>query len=186
MYTKETNPIYTQEDLDRLIAQRRELDDKIDEVEAYIRQESVGKLEDEYIKLLVGKILVSTNDWGHGSFHSGFISDVAVPEDFRGTKELKMYIQKFVIDPDHEVAGATEEWVPRQINDIPELNKESHGEMLCDVESLLKPTGKSMTYLNDFLHKYFQEIMSSVHDRVGAYITEVRKEVKRISACKKN
>lgn len=46
MYTKETSPIYTQEDLDRLIAQRRELDDKIDEVEAYIRKESVGKLED--------------------------------------------------------------------------------------------------------------------------------------------
>ena len=68
MYTKETSPIYTQEDLDRLIEQRRELDDKIDEVEAYIRQESVGKLEDEYRKLLVGKILVSTNDWGHGSF----------------------------------------------------------------------------------------------------------------------
>ena len=186
MPTKETNPIYTQEDMDRLIAQRNELDEKIDEVEAYIRQESVGKLEDEYIKLLVGKILVSTNDWGHGSFHCGFISDVAVSEDFRGTKELKMYIQKFVIDPDHEVAGATEEWVPSQINDIPELNKESHGEMLCDVESLLKPTGKIRTYLNDCLDKYFKEIMSSVHDRVGAYITEVRKEVKRISACKKN
>ena len=71
-----------------------ELDEKIDEVEAYIRQESVGKLEDEYRKLLVGKILVSTNDWGHGSFTCRFISDVAVAEDFRGTKELKMYAKK--------------------------------------------------------------------------------------------
>lgn len=70
MYTKETSPIYTQEDLDRLIEQRRELDDKIDEVEAYIRQESVGKLEDEYRKLLVGKILVSTNDWGMVRSHA--------------------------------------------------------------------------------------------------------------------
>lgn len=186
MYTKETSPIYTQEDLDRLIEQRRELDDKIDEVEAYIRQESVGKLEDEYRKLLVGKILVSTNDWGHGSFTCRFISDVAVAEDFRGTKELKMYAKKFVIDPDHEVAGQTEEWVPRQINDIPELNKESHGDILCDVETLLKQNGKIRTYLNECLDKYFKEIMSSVHDRVGVYITDVRKEVKRISARNKN
>lgn len=183
MHTKETNPIYTQEDLDRLIAQRNELDEKIDEVEEYIRKESVGKLEDEYRKLLVGKILVSTNDLGHGSFHCSFISDVAI---VGGSKVFKMYIQKFVIDPDHEVAGSTEEWVPRLINDIPELNKESHGEILCDVESLLKPTGKIRTYLNDCLDKYFKEIMSSVHDRVGAYITDVRKEVKRISALNKN
>ena len=163
-----------------------ELDEKIDEVEAYIRQESVGKLEDEYRKLLVGKILVSTNDWGHGSFTCRFISDVAVAEDFRGTKELKMYAKKFFIDPDHECAGQTEEWVPRQINDIPELNKESHGEILCDVETLLKQNGKIRTYLNECLDKYFKEIMSSVHDRVGAYLTDVRKEVKRISSRNKN
>ena len=186
MPTKETNPIYTQEDLDRLIAQRNELDEKIDEVEEYIRKESVGKLEEEYRKLLVGKILVSTNDWGRGSFNCRFISDVAIAEDYRGTKELKMYAQKFVIDPDHEVAGATEEWVPRLINDIPELNKESHGNILCDVKSLLNPTGKIRTYLNECLDKYFKEIMSSVHNRVGAYITDVRKEVKRISARNKN
>ena len=154
-----------------------ELDEKIDEVEAYIRQESVGKLEDEYRKLLVGKILVSTNDCGHGSFTCRFISDVAVAEDFRGTKELKMYAKKFFIDPDHEFAGQTEEWVPRLINDIPELNKESHGDILCDVESLLKPTGKIRTYLNDCLDKYFKEIMSSVHYRVGAYLKDVRKEL---------
>ena len=94
--------------------------------------------------------------------------------------------KKFFIDPDHEVAGQTEGWVPRQINDIPELNKESHGEILCDVETLLKQNGKIRTYLNECLDKYFKEIMSSVHDRVGVYITDVRKEVKRISARNKN
>lgn len=182
MDTKETKQVYTQEDLDRLIAQRHELDDKIDEVEEYLRQESIGKLEDEYRKLLVGKILVSTNDWGTGCFRCRFIYDVSIVEDFRGTKEVKMRVQKFSIDPDHEVAGQSAECVTRLINDIPALNKESHGDILCDVETLLKPTGKIRTYLNECLDKYFKEIMSSVHERLASYIKDVRKEVNRISS----
>lgn len=178
---KETKPIYTQEDLDRLIEQRHELDDKIDEVEQYIRKETMGKLEDEYRKLLVGKILVSTNDWGTGCFSCRFISNVVISTDFRGTMEVKMYVQKFVIDPDHEVVGQTEEWVPTLINDIPELNKDWHGYMLCDAESLLKPTGEIRTFITECLNKYFKKIMSSGQERVDAYITDVRKKAKYIS-----
>jgi hypothetical protein len=177
---------YTQEDLDRLIAQRDELDAKIDEVKAFIKHESVGKLEDEYRKLLVGKILVSTNDWGTGCFSCQFISDIAIVDDFRGTKEVKMYVQQFVIDPDHEVASKTDECFPTLINDIPELNKDWHGYMLCDVETILKPTGKTRTYFNECLDKYFEKIMSNVHERFGVYIKNVKKEVKRISAYNKN
>lgn len=130
---------YTQEDLDDLIQKRHELDQKIDEVQENLRDKSIGRLERKYRKLLVGKILVTVSDWGMGDFTCRYIASIGITEDFRGTKELKLFVKSFSLDCRKDAPEIKDECISKRFENIPaEPNEPVEGVILCDVDSLLK------------------------------------------------
>lgn len=167
---------YTQEDVDRLIQQREDIDEEIDKAQSYIWQKTMGYLEDEYRKSLVGKFLVTKRDWDIGDCTVRYISDIKVIKDFRGNKELNLSVQSFIVDSKKEMPDASSETLVMRFEDIPTLDEESSsGYVLCDADSLLKPSGKYRKHLDACLKKHWTEIQIRTTAKMKAYFADIKK-----------
>lgn len=170
---------YTQEDLDDLIQKRHELDQKIDEVQEHLRDKTIGRLERKYRKLLVGKILVTVSDWGMGDFTCRYIASIGITEDFRGTKELKLFVKSFSLDCRKDAPEIKDECISKRFDNIPtEPNEPVEGVILCDVDSLLKASGTQRKYLDECLERHFTEIRKRAEEKVKNYIKDVKQSLK--------
>lgn len=170
---------YTQEQLDNLIQQRQELDQKIEDVQAHLRDKTIGSLEKKYRKLLVGKILVTVSDWGVGDFTCRYISSIGITEDFRGTKEIKLFVKSFTLDSRKDAPEIKDECIPKRFEDIPTTaNEPVEGFLLCDVDSLLKASGTQRKYLDDCIKKHLTEISKRAEEKVKNYIKDVKQSLK--------
>lgn len=79
---------YTNEDLERLNAERDRIDREISEAKACIRYEKIGHLEEYWSSKLLGKLCIPSEPHGYGSFM--YITSVHVDMDYRYEKYIKL------------------------------------------------------------------------------------------------